>query len=606
MMRKENNPKRHKQYEKYFDRYDWSGMNFPVGTRDIEKFMNNNPNIVIKAYSLRVENIHMTKKQFLDSKKPFYFPTYTPEELKDKKVVYMLFLFPSEEVIADRLNKNNYDVGHIVPIVDINKFLFGWRSDNNYEYICDCCGSTFRTEKLRDEHINKGCYVDKTGQYKLDNKNLFFNSHSCCPRNPFIGYSDIETNMEKLGADDDWDTEHIPQAIEIHCITKYEFIFKMFDIPTHFKEQGEDCIPKYVEYLLLFYKKKKLTEKQYKSLPDEYKDKKISFDEYVRHSNFKCSLSQEEQEQLKREATKCAHCGYTFDDAFWENADDEYETFELNLNDNKKEQLRKSPKIFEKLEKLYGKQVKYDKLKLKKIYDDFMKDRILPPIIKEKPPKRSPLYKKKNRQKVLDHDQLLENDNVVGVCHSYCNLNRQPRRFFIPIVFHNGANYDFHELIRYLINYRTKNRDISVIPKSAYNFLSFQWGIFKFIDSRKFLNDSEEVLADQLANRKDGKDTKRTNYDKFIQLKTYFENHPNERFKKGDWKLLTKKGALPYEYISPEHYKDTCLPPLSKFISKLTGKSITGQNIKNFKIYGTHSLVKTLVNFLKYILKVMF
>ena len=211
---KREHPNRHKQYEKYFDRYDWSGMNFPVGTRDIEKFMNNNPNIVIKAYSLRVENIHMTKKQLLDSKKPFYFPTYTPEELKDKKVVYMLFLFPSEEVIADRLNKNNYDVGHIVPIVDINKFLYGWRSDKNCEYICDCCGSTFRTEKLRDEHINKGCYVDKTGQYKLDNKNLFFNSHSCCPRNPFIGYSDIETNMEKLGAEDDWDTEHIPQAIE--------------------------------------------------------------------------------------------------------------------------------------------------------------------------------------------------------------------------------------------------------------------------------------------------------------------------------------------------------------------------------------------------------
>ena len=60
---KREHPNRHKQYEKYFDRYDWSGMNFPVGTRDIEKFMNNNPNIVIKAYSLRVENIHMTKKQ---------------------------------------------------------------------------------------------------------------------------------------------------------------------------------------------------------------------------------------------------------------------------------------------------------------------------------------------------------------------------------------------------------------------------------------------------------------------------------------------------------------------------------------------------------------
>ena len=90
--------------------------------------MKNNPNIVIKAYSLRVNNIHITKKQLLYSKKPFNFPIY-PIELKDKKDVYLLFLFPSDELIADRLNKNSYDIGHIVPIVDINEFLFGLCSD---------------------------------------------------------------------------------------------------------------------------------------------------------------------------------------------------------------------------------------------------------------------------------------------------------------------------------------------------------------------------------------------------------------------------------------------------------------------------------------------
>ena len=54
-------------------------------------------------------------------------------------------------------------------------------------------------EAKRDDHINRGCYADKTGQYKLDNKNHFFNSYSCCSRNPFIEYGDIETDMEKLG-----------------------------------------------------------------------------------------------------------------------------------------------------------------------------------------------------------------------------------------------------------------------------------------------------------------------------------------------------------------------------------------------------------------------
>ena len=27
--------------------------------------------------------------------------------------------------------------------------------------------------------------------------------------------------MEKLGPDDDWDSEHVPQAIELHAVTKF-------------------------------------------------------------------------------------------------------------------------------------------------------------------------------------------------------------------------------------------------------------------------------------------------------------------------------------------------------------------------------------------------
>jgi hypothetical protein len=53
-------------------------------------------------------------------------------------------MFPDEQVVADRLNQNNYDIGHIIPIVNINDFLYGWISENNEEYICDCCCSVFR------------------------------------------------------------------------------------------------------------------------------------------------------------------------------------------------------------------------------------------------------------------------------------------------------------------------------------------------------------------------------------------------------------------------------------------------------------------------------
>ena len=90
-----------------------------------------------------------------------------------------------------------------------------------------------------------------------------------------------------------------------------------------------------------------------------------------------------------------------------------------------------------------------------------------------------------------------------------------------------------------------------------------------------------------------------TNYDKFIELRKFFENHTDERFRKGDWRLLTKKGALPYEYISPEHYAEKCLPPLHKFISKLTGKSITLERYEELQKIWDSFGCRTLEEFLE-------
>src|SRR5271157_5582745 len=110
----------HQQYDKYFSDYNFKGMNFPVGYNDIEKFQDNNPNIVLKIYGVKGVLTHTTKKELDQKMFPFYFPVLTPEEIKAKKVLYLLILFPNDEVITFRLKKNNYDIGHIIPIVDIN------------------------------------------------------------------------------------------------------------------------------------------------------------------------------------------------------------------------------------------------------------------------------------------------------------------------------------------------------------------------------------------------------------------------------------------------------------------------------------------------------
>ena len=64
-----------------------------------------NPNheekIVIKPYSLRVKNVHMTKKQLLDTKKPFYFPTYN--EKIGKNLGEFLEIYLESDVLMWRI-----------------------------------------------------------------------------------------------------------------------------------------------------------------------------------------------------------------------------------------------------------------------------------------------------------------------------------------------------------------------------------------------------------------------------------------------------------------------------------------------------------------------
>jgi len=194
---------------------------------------------------------------------------------------------------------------------------------------------------------------------QLDNKNHLINSYTCCSRNPFIEYGDIETDMEKLGPDDDWDSERIPQYTEIHAVTKYEHIYKMFDIPLHYKAQSDIALSEEEEknndgirnilksgikceaiimkgsmtgqmcnkiyclfpshksiikqlidnYLLKFYENKLLTEEQCKPLCDYApKNIRISFAQYVINAKYKCSLTKKEQEENRKSITKCHYC----------------------------------------------------------------------------------------------------------------------------------------------------------------------------------------------------------------------------------------------------------------------------------------------------------
>ena len=121
-----------------------------------------------------------------------------------------------------------------------------------------------------------------------------------------------------------------------------------------------------------------------------------------------------------------------------------------------------------------------------------------------------------------------------------CNL-RYKVPSFIPVVFHNLSGYDAHMFIKELAKYSTN--DMNVIAKSKENYISFSACVpvleyddgriktieLRFIDSYKFMASSLDSLTTNLV--KGGKRL----FDLDDNLAKY--------------KLLTRKGVYPYEYI---------------------------------------------------------
>ena len=160
-----------------------------------------------------------------------------------------------------------------------------------------------------------------------------------------------------------------------------------------------------------------------------------------------------------------------------------------------------------------------------------------------------------------------------GPAHSMCNL-RCKVPSFIPVVFHNLSGYDAHMFIKELVKY--SNNDRNVIAKSKENYISFSSRIpvfeyedgraktieLRFIDSYKFMASSLDSLTTNII--KGGKRL----FDLSDNLAKY--------------KLLTRKGVYPYEYMDFwDRFNETRLPPIDKFYSKLNGVRISEDDYKH-------------------------
>jgi len=147
---------------------------------------------------------------------------------------------------------------------------------------------------------------------------------------------------------------------------------------------------------------------------------------------------------------------------------------------------------------------------------------------------------------------------LAAVCQS-CNLQlkwcTKNSEFFVPCFFHNSSTYDSHLIIKHL---HKKQSKITVIPSNTEQFIRVQIYGVRYLDNYKFLSSSLDDLVKNVHND----DVNQFKYTR----RTVGDDDPN----------IFKKGIYLYEYMtSRDVFKQTSLPPMSEFYSKLKMEGIT-------------------------------
>ena len=172
-----------------------------------------------------------------------------------------------------------------------------------------------------------------------------------------------------------------------------------------------------------------------------------------------------------------------------------------------------------------------------------------------------------------------------GSAHMDCNLQLRinPKQIKIPVIFHNLRGYDSHFIMQEIgaivkNNTYTKNEkeikmDINAIPNNMEKYMAFMLGNhLTFIDSFQFMSSSLDKLVSNLPAE---------------ALK-----YTNKRFRKEKFKLMTRKGIYPYDYMdSFEKFNKTELPTKEEFYSILNNEHISDEDYSHAqKVWNTFQL----------------
>ena len=180
-------------------------------------------------------------------------------------------------------------------------------------------------------------------------------------------------------------------------------------------------------------------------------------------------------------------------------------------------------------------------------------------------------------KKVIHHDHCLPKNNILGYICQNCNLQIKNKKE-VPIIFHNGMNYDNSILLNGMSKFKPT---ISCIGITSEKFKSIE---FKF---KKYEMDDDgeahEVKSNYSLRVIDS-------YNMIMGSLNSLSTNLNNKYKyetkkefKDNFEIINKKMNFPYEWINENNLDNKDLPEIKDFYSSLKLETISEEEYKQTK-----------------------
>ena len=210
---KEKNAERlSKQMRKDSEKFDWTGIEFPVSEEFVDKFEKQNPYAInVFGYEGVVYPLRISKKN----------------EHSCEQVINLLLIA-------------NEETNHFCWIKNMSRLISKQKSNHNGKiHFCYRCLNSFISVKSLDKHkeycqnneavkIEMPMFKDDEGKF-LGPKYIYFKNFYKKQRVPFVVYADFECFTEKIGTCQPKDTKSFTNRYQKHRPSGFSYLIKCFD-----------------------------------------------------------------------------------------------------------------------------------------------------------------------------------------------------------------------------------------------------------------------------------------------------------------------------------------------------------------------------------------